>query len=183
MVDRASRRFPLQKEAAWALPEPMKRWALLCLLLAWPGAVSARESLGVFERWGAFRDAEVPRCYAITEPPRRAEGQWRPFLSVGTWPDRNLRGQIHVRLSRPRAQGSGVSLSVGDRRFALVAGSADAWAADKRDDAAIVAAIRSGTSLSVESRDANGRAFVDAYSLRGGATAIDAAALGCARLR
>lgn len=161
----------------------MKRAALFCLMLALPGGAFARDSLGVFERWGAFRDAEVPRCYAITEPLRRAETAWRPFLAVASWPARGLRGQVHVRLSRPRAPGSGVTLSVGDRRFALIAGSADAWAADKRADAAIVAAIRSGSSLSVESRDAQGRAFADAYSLRGGATAIDAAALGCARLR
>ena len=174
---------PLAIAARLRFAATMKRIAPLCLLLAWPGVAGARDSLGVFERWGAFRDAEVPRCYAITQPVRKAEGQWRPFLTVANWPAKGVRGQIHVRLSRPRAMGSGVTLSVGDRRFALVAGSADAWAADKRDDAAIIAAIRSGTSLIVESRDSAGHAFVDAYSLRGGATAIDAAALGCARLR
>ena len=45
---------------------------------------------------------------------------------------------------------------------------------------AIVAAIRAASSLSVEATARNGRAFVDAYALRGAATAIDAAGLGCA---
>ena len=43
--------------------------------------------------------------------------------------------------------------------------------------------MRSASSMSVSSVGANGRAFADSYALRGAATAIDAAALGCARLR
>ena len=54
---------------------------------------------------------------------------------------------------------------------------------DARMDAAIVAAMRSAPSMSVESRAETGGAIADTYRLRGAATAIDAAALGCARLR
>jgi len=74
-----------------------------------------------------------------------------------------------------------VTLSIGERRFQLVGGASDAWAPDARTDAAIVAAIRSARSMSVESVDAQGRPFADTYALRGAATAIDAAALGCAQ--
>ncbi|PZU60480.1 MAG: hypothetical protein DI547_02385 [Sphingobium sp.] len=162
----------------------------LLLLLALPALlagqpVRARESLGVFERWGAFRDPAVPRCYAIAEPARKPRGEqpWRAFASVGTWPRQGLRGQVHFRLSRARADGSRLLLGIGDARFPLVGGAADAWAADRRGDAAIVAAIRSGTSMSVEGVGRDGRAFADVYALRGAATAIDAAALGCARIR
>ena len=52
-----------------------------------------------------------------------------------------------------------------------------------RMDAAIVAAMRSAPSMSVESGTATGGAIADTYRLRGAATAIDAAALGCAKLR
>ena len=45
----------------------------------------------------------------------------------------------------------------------------------------IVAAIRSNRSMSVESLGKGGRAFADVYALKGAATAIDAAAMGCAR--
>lgn len=47
-------------------------------------------------------------------------------------------------------------------------------------DLAIIAAIRSAQSLSVQSTGANGGTITDAYALRGAASAIDAAALGCA---
>lgn len=139
---------------------------------------SARESLGIFEGWGAFRDATPRRCYAIAMTVKRGSGG---FATLSHWPDRRIRGQVHFRLSRPRAADAPVTLSIGDRRFALVAGATDAWAADARGDAAIVAAMRSGTSMSVQTLDARSRPFADAYGLRGAATAVDAAALGCAR--
>lgn len=148
------------------------------LLVAMPA--SARDSLGIFEGWGAFRDPAAPRCYAISKAVG-ARGQ--AFAAVGTWPRQRVRGQVHFRLSRHRAADARVILNVGERRFPLVAGQVDAWAPDPRGDAAIVAAMRSASSMSVQTEDATGRAFADTYTLRGAATAIDAAALGCARLR
>ncbi|WP_340265832.1 hypothetical protein [Sphingobium mellinum] len=152
--------------------------SLPLLLAAVPA--HARDSLGIFEGWGAFRDPAAPRCYAIsrTVDPRRLG-----FAAVGTWPRQRVRGQVHFRLSRTRTGNAPVILNVGERRFSLVAGQADAWAPDARGDAAIIAAMRSASSMSVQTEDANGRAFADTYTLRGAATAIDAAALGCARLR
>jgi len=150
--------------------------------LATPAA--ARDALGIFGRWGTFRDARPLRCFAISEPPSRIrDATFRPFASVSTWPGRDIRGQIHFRLRKARMAGAPITLSVGERRFALVGGRADAWAPDARADAAIVAAMRSARSMSIATRTENGRAFADAYALKGAATAIDAAALGCARLR
>jgi len=142
----------------------------------------ARDSLGIFDRWGAFRDPSPRKCFAISTPiEARAGASWRPFAAIGTWPDQGLRGQLHIRLSRERDLRARVTLSIGERRFELVAGNADAWAADARTDQAIIAAIRSGRSMSVEALGKGGGAFADVYALRGAATAIDAAALGCVR--
>jgi hypothetical protein len=122
------------------------------------------------------------RCFAIAEPARRGGGgKWRPFATVSTWPASNVRGQFQVRLGRAIRAGAPVTLVIGDRKFALTAGGADAWAPDARGDAAIVAAMRSARSMSVASVAATGGGFVESYLLKGAATAIDAAALGCAR--
>lgn len=67
-------------------------------------------------------------------------------------------------------------LRIGGKRFELIAGGADAWAQNPQMDAAIVAAIRSADSMTVSTRGAS-----DTYRLRGAATAIDAAVLGCVR--
>ena len=84
-----------------------------------------------------------------------------------------------IRLSRERDRSAGVTLTVGERRFALVANGLDAWASDAPSDRAIVAALRSGRSMSVEAVGVGGRPFADVYALSGAATAIDAAVPAC----
>lgn len=148
----------------------------LLLLLAVPG----RETIGVHGGWGAFRDAQPRRCFAIARP-IAAGGRSTGFASVATWPGRALRNSLHIRLSRARDRSAGVTLSIGERRFTLVANTADAWAADAPSDRAIAAALRSGRSMSVEAVGVGGRPFADTYALTGAATAIDAAALACGR--
>ncbi|MFM2100445.1 MAG: hypothetical protein RLZZ366_1984 [Pseudomonadota bacterium] len=157
----------------------MKRLALACLLVA--GTAQARDSLGTFEGWGAFRDAKPYRCFAIAEPSNGSGGTWRPFASIANWPSVGVRGQVHVRLSREMRSGAKVTLTVDNRRAVMIGSGADVWAPDARVDAAIVSAIRSGRSMSIETVAATGGGFADAYTLKGAATAIDAAALGCAR--
>lgn len=162
----------------------MKRAAILLALIAAPALASdkIKASLGVFDRWGAFSDPSPRRCYAIAQPVQAGgASRWRAFASVVTWPQQGIRNQLNIRLSRERDARARVTLSVGERRFALIAGQADAWSPDKRTDAAVVAAIRSGRSMSVESLSKGGQPFADVYALRGAATAIDAAALGCAK--
>ena len=151
---------------------------LLVLLAALAGGVEAREPIGVYRGWGAFRDTSPVRCFAIARALNI--GGRGGFADVATWPGRRLRASLHVRLSRPHDRAAPVTLSIGERRFALVARDADAWAADAAGDRAIVAAMRSGRSMSVEAVGPGGAPFADVYALAGAATAIDAAALACA---
>lgn len=145
--------------------------------------LAAKDSLGMFGDWGAFRDPSVPRCYAVAMArTSRASRDYQPFASVGTWPRRGVRGQVHFRLSRKLATQPSIALSLGGKRFALSGGGGDAWAQDKAMDAAIVAAMRSARSMTVSARDTRGRRFADSYPLEGAATAMDAATVGCARV-
>ncbi|MBX7500057.1 invasion associated locus B family protein [Qipengyuania mesophila] len=157
-----------------------KSAVLLLIVLAAP--LAAKDSLGVFSDWGAFRDASVPRCYAIAVPAAsQASREFEPFATIGTWPRRNLRGQVHFRLSRGLADKANVVLLVGGKSFRLTGGGADAWAEDRTMDAAIVAAMRSASRMTVRATDTRGRRFANSYSLAGAATAMDAATLACAR--
>ncbi len=146
-----------------------------------PATAKARVAIGIWGRWGAFAERAPRRCYAIARPLSRARQGDAPFASVGNWPGGALRNQLHLRLSRARAGNARVTLSIGERRFDLVAGARDAWAADDAADRAIVGAMRSGRSMSVESVAATGRPFADVYALSGAASAIDAAAIACLR--
>lgn len=162
----------------------MRRSVLFCALIALAAPASARDSLGTFGGWGAFRDPGTPRCYAIAmAEPSTQQRDYQPYADVAIWPRRQVYGQIHFRLSRRLAPNAAITLSLGGRRFALTGGGGDAWAADKRMDAAVVAAMRSANSMTVSARDAAGRGFSNTWRLAGSATAMDAAAIGCVRLR
>ena len=52
---------------------------------------------------------------------------------------------------------------------------------DAGADAEIVTAMRTGVAMSVETRSQSGGLLRDEYPLRGAATAVDAAAIACAR--
>lgn len=152
------------------------------LLVATPAL--ARDSLGMFENWGAFRDPAVPRCYAIAmAEPSTLRRDFQPYAAVGTWPKRGIRNQLHIRLSRQLAPAGRITLVIGGRRFGLTGGGGDAWAADRRMDAAIVAAMRSAGRMTVHARDASGKGFSNSWPLAGAATAMDAATIACARIR
>lgn len=158
--------------------------ALVLIALAAPLAapLAAKDTLGVFSDWGAFRDPAVPRCYAIAVPAAiRDEREFDPFVTIGNWPRRNLRGQVHFRLSRQLAAGAAITLQIGGRSFRLTGGGGDAWAQDRTMDAAILAAMRSASSMVIRATDTRGRRFASTYSLAGAATAMDAATLACAR--
>lgn len=155
----------------------MKRGLALLALIATP--LGARGTIGIYKSWGAFRDVQPPRCFAIARP-LVSGGRGVAFASIATWPRQGLRGSLYIRLSRERDRSVGVTLTIGERRFALVASGAEAWAADSASDRAIVTAMREGRSMSVEVVGAGGHPFADTYALAGAATAIDAAALACA---
>jgi hypothetical protein len=159
------------------------RRSIALLLALTSSAVSARDSLGVYSGWGAFRDARPYRCFAIAEPEQGGGGKWKPFASVGWWPVEAVRGQLHVRLSRERRAGADVFLVAGNRKWRLVAGKYDAWSPSTAHDAFILARLRSSPAMSISSVAATGGGFADTYALRGAASAFDAAALGCAKGR
>ena len=162
-------------------PAAMLRAASALCLLILASPLPAKDSLGVFDDWGAFRDPSVPRCYAITAPDKGSASA--AYADIGTWPRQDVRGQVHFRTSRAMAKGSRATLLVGGNRYDLTGGGVDAWAPDKRMDAAIVAAMRSADSMTLSAVDKGGGRFTDRYSLKGAPTAMDAATVGCARVR
>jgi hypothetical protein len=159
------------------------RLFLAAIALAASPAV-ARDALGMFGSWGAFRDAAVPRCYTIAmAAPSTKAREFQPYADVAWWPRAQVRGQVHFRLSRKLQPGSVITLSIGGQRVPLTGGGADAWASDKRGDAAIIAAMRGAGEMTVSARDASGGGFSNTWDLTGAASAMDAATLSCAGLR
>lgn len=74
-------------------------------------------------------------------------------------------------------------LRIDGRTFQLVGQARDAWAPDAAADREILQAMRTGLQMTVQTRSATGALVRDGYQLRGAATAMDAVAIACARLR
>ena len=62
----------------------------------------ARENIGIYGNWGAFRDPMVPRCYAVAKAlPSTMRRDYQPYATVGTWPKRKLRNQDFLAKAKP----------------------------------------------------------------------------------
>jgi hypothetical protein len=120
-------------------------------------------------------------CEALTRSQRIAPKDKVQAVAGFTFtPDHKRWGEFHVRLSRmPRGDAS-VMLQVSSQPFLLATRGGWAWSRGPLQAQAIIAALRDGTSMSVQSRDAAGVRFSDPYLLDGAPTAIDAAAARCA---
>lgn len=140
-----------------------------------------RTAIGVYDAWGAFREGDPARCFAISAPVgARRRGVDKPFASVAArYGQKHRRPALFVRLSSARREAVPVTLAIGERRFTLSGNERAAWSPDAATDLAIVSAMRGGRSMSVSAATVRGRPFADTYALRGAATAIDAATIAC----
>jgi len=151
---------------------------LLCLLFAAP----AQASGAIIHASGAW--AAIDRgttCEALGRSARiAAKGKVQAIAGFTFSADRRRWGEFHARLRRMPRPGATVMLRIGDQPFLLVSRGNLAWSDGPRQEQAIIAALRNASGMSIESRDAGGRRFIDPYSLDGAPTAIDAAAAACA---
>lgn len=161
----------------------MLRTPLLLFLAAaaaiLPAQAQASSVLFASGRWAAIDRGG--QCEAATRGLRTAS-KGRPQAIAGfAFDARGPRnGQFFARLSRVPRAGSSVMLTVGSQPFMLVSKGNWAWSRGSAQDTAIIAAARAAGGMRIEGRDAASRRFVDYYLLDGAATAIDAAAAGCA---
>lgn len=152
----------------------MRKLAILFAIAAMASPLAARESLGVYSSWAAFRDPDADRCYAIAKP--QGSNPNAAYADIATWPGKGVRNQVHLRLSRQPYRSSRIRLRIGRQSFDLVTKGRDAWAKDPQTNAAILAALRSAATMRV-----TGGGLSERYDLAGVASAMDAATLGCAK--
>jgi invasion protein IalB len=150
--------------------------------LAAPAAAD-RSAQGRFKDWAVYTETSGNDliCYAATEAtsksPSRANhgGVW---YYVTSWKSGAARSQPSVKVGYDFKEGSGPKAKVGRSSWTLFPSGREAFA-DDADDAAIVEALRSGSSLAVEATSARGTKVSYKFSLSGSAAAIDKAAELC----
>jgi hypothetical protein len=140
--------------------------------------VLAKESLGIFGDWGAFRDKRGGTvCYVVSAPSASTgKGRRSGQLVVSRWPGRVTSAQVMI------GAGSDIqnaSLRVNGQSFKLVARGEFAWLADAEGDALAVAALSGGRQASVDGKTTRGNRFNDSYTLSGLGEALATAQKAC----
>ncbi|NBR54124.1 MAG: hypothetical protein EBT91_12055, partial [Rhodobacteraceae bacterium] len=94
-------------------------------------------------------------------------------------PGEGVNGQLAFTGGYPFAGGSTVDLDVDGTKYALFTEGEWAWAAKPEDDAAIVAAMKKGSSATLVARSGRGTVTTDKFSLSGFTAAVGEAEKRC----
>lgn len=145
----------------------------LAAVAAHAGIIYAGPAWSALDRGGT--------CEALSRSTRiAAKGKVQAIAGFTFSADHRRWGEFHARLRRLPRAGAAVMLRIDNQPFLLVSRGNIAWSDGPLQQKAIIAALRSGTAMTIESRDSAGQRFIDPYVLDGAATAIDAAAAACA---
>jgi hypothetical protein len=177
---------------------PSVRAALcLAMLLAAPAVAADPTELGTFKSWTAFTatSASGKVCYALSKPtstmPKKIARD-AAYVIISVWPGRNVKDELQVVPGYTYKEGEPVFAQVGNLKtefFTRNDGKAgSAWVKNVEDEAALVKAMRSGSTLTVTGvakvgagKKAKTTATTDTYSLSGIAGAIERARRECGK--
>ncbi len=139
--------------------------------------------------WSSFDGDEPKVCWAVTAPKQSVNTRdgrevsvrrGDILLFVSHFPNTEAAGEVSFTGGYPFAEGSTVSMEIGETRFELFTEGEFAWPASPGDDAKIVAALKRGTEAVLTGRSSRGTATRDTFSLLGATAMIEEAEKRCA---
>jgi hypothetical protein len=154
-------------------------------------AAPAQEStnrVGAETDWSSFDGDDPKVCWAVSAPKQSvnmrdgrevAVRRGDILLFVSHFPTNASVGEVSFTGGYPFAEGSTVSLEVGDTSFELFTEGEFAWPASPGDDAKIVAALKRGTEATLTGRSSRGTTTRDTFSLLGATAMIESAETRC----
>ena len=164
---------------------PGKKSALalaLVLATALPALAQSARVLGDFRDWSSYAadDGSGTICFAMTKPKTSdpaTEGQ--AYLYITNRPGEDVVSEFNVVAGYTFQTGSVATVSVGGQNFALFTQGDAAWLDDSGQSAALAAAIRAGSALTIQGTNAAGTQVIQNYSLSGATAAQQAIGAEC----
>jgi invasion associated locus B (IalB) protein len=148
--------------------------------------------------WSVFMEENPRECWSVSAPKETvntrggrvvAVSRGDILLMVSYQPEAKVRAQLTFTGGYPFAEGSSVTLNVGDSTFELfVKNVIDpktkekvgwAWPASVSDDAKVVTALKRGSEATLTARSSRGTQTKDTFSLLGFTAAIEDAEKRC----
>lgn len=147
--------------------------------LAMAAAASAQEptSLGEFSDWTAYtyKSKNGPVCYVVSQPKKsQPDGVSRDpiFFLITHRPGEKVRNEVNTIIGYPFKKESSATIQIGSDSFELFTSGDGAWSESSARDNAIVAAMKSGQSMTVKGTSWRGTNTTDQYSLAGVSAAM-----------
>ncbi len=164
--------------------------AILVAALNAPSFAQETDALvSVQTDWSVFNPPEEPKeCFAVTQPKETVNSKdGQPVsvqrseirLFVTFRPGAGAAGEISFTGGYPFAPGSTVNVTIDGASFELFTEGEWGWPGSATDDAALLAAMKRGTTAVMTARSARGTQTQDTFSLRGFTAALTEAENRC----
>jgi hypothetical protein len=152
----------------------MRYFSALTLVLLVASPAQARDSLGLFGDWGAFR--QRGSCYVTTASASDVQGRKAPaYLTVTLWAG-NRSPQVMIGLG---TNAKSAKLSTGGQGFTPNVRGDAAWMPDSQGDGLLIAALSASSAATVSMVSPRNNRLTDRYSLKGFNEAWQAVQRGC----
>ncbi len=164
-------------------------WTAAAVLMTAPAV--AQETSGSRQAaetdWSSFEDADPKVCWAVSAPKETVNSRdgrevsvrrGQTLLFVSHFPGGGS-GEVSFTGGYPFAEGSTVSLEIGESRFEMFVDGEFAWSASPGDDEKIVTALKRGTEAVLTGRSSRGTQTRDTFSLLGATAMIEDAEKRC----
>jgi hypothetical protein len=165
------------------------RAAATAMLFGFAPAALAQESTNLVTTatdWSVFVEESPKECWGVTVPKQTVntrDGQpvsvrrGDILLFVTYRPGKP--GEVSFIGGYPFAGGSTVSVNIDGSAFQLFTDGEWAWPGSPEDDAAMLAAMKKGTTATMSAKSGKGTQTVDTFSLRGFTAAMEEASKRC----
>ena len=139
--------------------------------------------------WSVFVENNPQECWGVSAPKETVNTRDGAVVSarrgdillfVSYRPAAGVNGEVSFTGGYPFAEGSTVTLAIGDTSFELFTDGEWAWPASPGDDARILTAMKRGTNAIVTGRSGRGTQTRDTFSLLGFTAAAEEAERRCA---
>ncbi|MFZ7091036.1 invasion associated locus B family protein [Primorskyibacter sp. 2E233] len=156
-------------------------------------AVAQQEStnrVDAMTDWSVFEGNDPRECWAVTtykESVNTKDGRvvavtrGEILLMVFFRPGAGVKGQVAFTGGYPFANGSTVSVKVGDSDFEMYTEGEWAWPATTQDDAKMITAMKRGANAVMTAVSARGTRTEDTFSLLGFTAAVEDAEKRCSQ--
>jgi invasion protein IalB len=154
--------------------------AALVATPAWAQEVTLLEK---FKDWSAYAATGTPKvCFAVAKPTNsnpKTVKRGPIFFYISQWPADKVVNEISVKMGYPFSEGAKVTLTVGAAKFELFTKDEGAFVDKPENEAKIIEAMKTGSTMKIDGKSARGTATSDTYSLNGLSDALDRAAKEC----